>query len=146
MPFENGSFDCILCQQGLQYFTDRQAGINEMARVLAPGGRVSLNVWGTMERQVFFVALVDAIGIFLNDQAKSAFDLAYSLNTCEQLHELSVGAGLREAEVRIEHRTIRAPSVAEFAMGFMQASPLAGQYLALTGERKAEFGGTSPTD
>jgi ubiquinone/menaquinone biosynthesis C-methylase UbiE len=26
LPFEDGSFDVVLCQQGLQYFPDRPAG------------------------------------------------------------------------------------------------------------------------
>lgn len=56
MPFPDASFDVVLCQQGLQYFPDRQAAMNEISRVLAPGGRVALNVWGTMDRQVFFAA------------------------------------------------------------------------------------------
>jgi ubiquinone/menaquinone biosynthesis C-methylase UbiE len=53
MPFPDASFDVVLCQQGLQYFPDRQAAMNEIARVLVPGGQVSLNVWGRIERQAF---------------------------------------------------------------------------------------------
>ena len=60
LPFADGSFDVVLCQQGLQYFPDRAAAMREMARVLVPGGRMALNVWGAMERQPFYVALVDA--------------------------------------------------------------------------------------
>ena len=48
LPFPDESFEVVFCQQGLQYFPDRQAAVTEMARVLVPGGRVSLNVWGSM--------------------------------------------------------------------------------------------------
>jgi SAM-dependent methyltransferase len=58
LPFADGSFDVVLCQQGLQYFPDRSLAVNEMARVLRPGGRVSLNVWGPIERQPFHAALL----------------------------------------------------------------------------------------
>src|SRR5205823_10578288 len=62
LPFAEGTFDVVLCQQGLQqYFPDRDKAMKEMARVLAPGGRIALNVWGALERQPFFMALVDAI-------------------------------------------------------------------------------------
>lgn len=44
LPFADGSFDVVLCQQGLQYFPDRTPAVREMARVLAPGGRIALNV------------------------------------------------------------------------------------------------------
>ena len=140
IPFPDESFDVVLCQQGLQYFPDRQLAVKEIARVLAPGGRVSLNVWGAMERHAFVIPFVDALGLFLGAEAKSAFDLAYSLNTREELQSLAAGAGLRNAEVRFEHRTIRAPDVAAFAMGFVQASPVAAKYMALADDEKEKFG------
>jgi hypothetical protein len=83
---------------------------------------------------------VEALGVFLGAEAKSAFDLAYSLNTREELYALAAGARLRDAKVRFEQRTIRAPDVAAFAMGFVQASPVAAKYMALLDTEKAEFG------
>lgn len=41
LPFEPGSFEVVLCQQGLQFFPDRAAAMREMARVLSPGGRLA---------------------------------------------------------------------------------------------------------
>ena len=55
------------------------AAMREMARVLAPGGRVCLNVWGALERQPFFVAAIEAIGEFLGADAQKPFYLAFSL-------------------------------------------------------------------
>jgi ubiquinone/menaquinone biosynthesis C-methylase UbiE len=52
LPFEDRSFDVVLCQQGLQYFPDRGKAVREMARVLVPGGRLALNVWGPQQRAV----------------------------------------------------------------------------------------------
>src|ERR1700712_5804601 len=89
LPFDDGSFDVVLCQQGLQYFPDRPAAMREMARVLVPGGRVSLNVWGPIERQPFHAALVDAVTHILGYEHKAVFDLAFSLNTRQQLHNLA---------------------------------------------------------
>lgn len=140
MPFSDGSFDVVLCQQGLQYFPDRLAAMKEMARVLTPGGRLSLNVWGSLERQPFIVALVDAMGKFLGREARKSLDLAYSLNTAAELHKLAKDAGLKEVEVRFEHRTIRYPDTAELAKGFIQATPAASLFAALPDEEKTEFG------
>jgi ubiquinone/menaquinone biosynthesis C-methylase UbiE len=68
MPFPDGSFD-VVCQQGLQFFPDRQAAMRELARVLSPGGRLSLKVWGPLERQVFFKTLFDAVSMLLGGDA-----------------------------------------------------------------------------
>ena len=115
MPFPDASFDVVLCQQGLQYFPDRQVAMNEIARVLAPGGRVALNVWGTMDRQVFFAVLVEACAEFIGPETRAAFALNYSLNTREELHALASAAGLKDAKVRFEHRTMRAPNPVNMA-------------------------------
>jgi SAM-dependent methyltransferase len=45
LPFPDGSFQVICCQAGLQFLPDRPAALAEMARVLAPGGRLAALVW-----------------------------------------------------------------------------------------------------
>ncbi|HET7883344.1 MAG TPA: methyltransferase domain-containing protein [Acetobacteraceae bacterium] len=139
LPFLDGSFDVVLCQQGLQYFPDRTAAVREMARVLAPGGRIALNVWGALERQPFYVALVDGIVRFLGENARAGFDLAFSLNTAAELRTLAQEAGLKNVRIRFEHRTTRYPSPEAFVAGFMGATPVTEQFLALTHERQAAF-------
>lgn len=139
LPFKDGSFDVVLCQQGLQYFPDRPAAVREMARVLAPGGRVSLNVWGSLDRQPFYVALVDGVNRFLGGEAATAFDLAFSLNTSEELRQLARDAGLQNIKIRFEHRTIRFPILREMIAGFMQATPIAAQFIKLTEDKRSAF-------
>jgi ubiquinone/menaquinone biosynthesis C-methylase UbiE len=40
------SFDVVLCALGLMYMPDPDQALREMRRVLRPGGRISLAVWG----------------------------------------------------------------------------------------------------
>ena len=40
LPFDDGSFTALVCTTALHHFPDPQRSINEMARVLAPGGRL----------------------------------------------------------------------------------------------------------
>ncbi len=44
LPFADGAFEVVFCQQGLQFFPDKPAALAEVHRVLAPGGRVLLSV------------------------------------------------------------------------------------------------------
>ncbi len=46
LDFADGSFDVVLCAFGLMYVTDPSAALREMYRVLKPGGRVAVAVWG----------------------------------------------------------------------------------------------------
>ena len=44
--FPDAHFDVVLCALGLMYVTDAGRTLSEMHRVLVPGGRVALAVWG----------------------------------------------------------------------------------------------------
>ena len=45
LPFSDGEFDRVLCQQGMQFMPDKPAAAAEMQRVLRPGGRLALSCW-----------------------------------------------------------------------------------------------------
>lgn len=40
LPYPNGVFDCVYCVETLEHVPNPEAAINEMVRVLAPGGRL----------------------------------------------------------------------------------------------------------
>jgi ubiquinone/menaquinone biosynthesis C-methylase UbiE len=139
LPFGEASFDVVLCQQGLQYFPDRTAAMREMARVLAPGGRIALNVWGALERQPFFVVAIDATGKFRGADAQTPFYRAFSLNSADELRQLANDAGLRNVRIRFEHRTMRYPVLERFVAGWVSGAPITAQFLALSDDRKQAF-------
>src|SRR5260370_13814045 len=61
LPFGAAEFDLVTCQQGLQFFPDRAKGLDEMHRVLAPGGLIALAICGPMERSPLHRAVEDAV-------------------------------------------------------------------------------------
>jgi ubiquinone/menaquinone biosynthesis C-methylase UbiE len=50
LPYEDRSFDAVVSQFGLMFFRDRSAALREMSRALAPGGRLAVAVWESLER------------------------------------------------------------------------------------------------
>ena len=139
LPFDDGSFDVVFCQQGLQYFPDRPKGMCEMHRVLAPGGRLAVNVWGPFERQPFDVIYREGLRAFLGPEALNPSTLGFSLNTYGELHKLAMDAGFTDVKVRFENRTARYPDVREFLVGWTQASPNAARFQAISEETRAHF-------
>lgn len=139
LPFENGSFDVVFCQQGLQYFPDRAKGMCEMHRVLAPGGRVAINVWGPFERQPFDVIYREGLRAFFGPEALNPSTLGFSLNTYGELHKLAKDAGFTNINIRFENRTARYPDIREFLVGWTQASPNAAQFQAFSDEMRMRF-------
>jgi ubiquinone/menaquinone biosynthesis C-methylase UbiE len=71
LPVEDGAFDVVTCQQGLQFFPDRAAATREMYRALKPGGRVAAAVWREIDLQPYFAAMDAALRECLpTDQAE----------------------------------------------------------------------------
>lgn len=120
MPFDPEGFEVVLCQQGLQFFPDRARAMSEMARVLSPGGRLALNVWG-LDRQPFHAALIAGVDKFLGAEVAAAF--AFSLNMADELRHLARDAGLNDIRVRFECRTLPYPVSVGLVFSQMAATP-----------------------
>ena len=61
LPFADGSFDAAIGNIVIQHVGEPERAACELARVLAPGGRVALSTWDAPERSPFFAALLGAI-------------------------------------------------------------------------------------
>ena len=58
MELDADSVDGALCRFGYMLMDDPAAALTETRRVLRPGGRLALAVWGPPERNPFFTAIV----------------------------------------------------------------------------------------
>ena len=139
LPFDDGTFDVVFCQQGLQYFPDRAKGMREIRRVLAPGGKLAVNVWGPLERQPFDVIYREGLRAFFGPDALNPSTLGFSLSTYGELHTLAEDAGFTDINVRFENRTARYPDIQEFLTGWTLASPRAEQFKAFPEEMQNRF-------
>lgn len=61
LAVESAEFDLVVCQQGLQFFPDRLAALNEMRRALKPGGQLAIAAWSHIEDNAFYAALHAAL-------------------------------------------------------------------------------------
>src|SRR5829696_6629027 len=52
LPFEDGSFDLVVCQFGVMFFPDKVAGNSEAYRVLQDGGRYLLVIWNKVDENL----------------------------------------------------------------------------------------------
>jgi SAM-dependent methyltransferase len=57
----DGSYDVVLCREGLMFAPDPARAAREIRRVLRPGGRVAIAVWGLRERNPWLALVFDAV-------------------------------------------------------------------------------------
>jgi SAM-dependent methyltransferase len=57
----DGSYDVVLCREGLMFTLDPARAAREIRRVLRPGGRVALAVWGPRDRNPWLGVVLDSV-------------------------------------------------------------------------------------
>lgn len=57
----DGSYDVVLCREGLMFAAEPARAVGEIRRVLRPRGRVAIAVWGPRERNPWLGLVLDAV-------------------------------------------------------------------------------------
>ena len=123
LPFEEGVFNVVLCQLGLQFFPDKSLALRQMARVLASGGRLLLSVFTSIERTTVAHAFANALDRHLGEGASSAKRIEHSFSDSGALARLAVDAGLKNVVVVPVTQTIRFPSALDYVRLQLTATP-----------------------
>lgn len=102
LELDDNSFDVAGSQFGVMLFPDMPKGISEMARVVRPGGRVLMNVYGDPHKIEFLGFLVTAVQAVRPDFTGPPMDpppLPFQLQNPERLHRELAAAGLTEIRI-----------------------------------------------
>ena len=67
LPFDDASFDVVVCEFGAMFFPDKAKGYAEARRVLREGGHFVFSVWDRIEENEFADVVVDAVSEMLPD-------------------------------------------------------------------------------
>jgi ubiquinone/menaquinone biosynthesis C-methylase UbiE len=125
LPFDDGSFDLVLCQLGLQFFPDRPQALKEMKRVLAPSGRLALSVYSAIEHTPAAYAFVRALDRRLGSDASSTKRAEHVFADADELATLVGAAGFGQVQVVTVTQRITFPSVLDYVRFQLIASPMA---------------------
>ena len=124
MPLADEAFDVIVCLISFQFMSDKLAALGEMRRVLAPGGRLLLNVPGPAAP--LFVALAEALAQHVSPQAAGFVRQIFSLHETTEIEQLLREAGFRAVTVEATHSVLTLPPAKAFLWQFISSTPLAG--------------------
>jgi len=110
IPLGDAVFDIVFCQLGLMFMPDKVTALREMRRVLRPGGRIGVMVWGRIEKCPGQMAMAKTWEkLFGADQA-AGFYRQHSVSNPEEVRSYLEAAGFREIDVQRVIGAMRFPS------------------------------------
>ena len=111
LPFDAGSFDAVVSQFGLMFFTDRARAVREMMRVLTPGGRLAVAVWDSLENNPAFAAEVDLLTRLAGRAPADAVRAPFMLGDRQVLAKVFGDAGVRPIDITTHAGVARFPNM-----------------------------------
>jgi ubiquinone/menaquinone biosynthesis C-methylase UbiE len=140
LPFEDASFDAVLCQFGAMFFPDKGKAFAEARRVLRPGGVLLFNVWDAIEHNEFTDVVTDALaGVFPHDPPRFMARTPHGYHDPDLIREhLAQGGFTRGVQLEVVTRRSRAESPRHVAIAICQGSPLRSEIEARGGATLAE--------
>jgi ubiquinone/menaquinone biosynthesis C-methylase UbiE len=112
LPVEAGErFTVATCHQGLQFMPDKPAVIREMYRVLAPGGRLAIATWVSVDD----VPVIAALNALAERHVGRIVDSRHSFGDPTALRQLLVDGELTDVHVDVVSHDVRFPDGALFA-------------------------------
>jgi ubiquinone/menaquinone biosynthesis C-methylase UbiE len=141
LELEEGSFDMAGSQFGVMLFPDMPKGISEMARVVKPGGRVLMIVYGDPHKIEFFGFFVSAIQSVRPDFVGPPMDpppLPFQLQDPERLRKELAAAGLKDIKVETITETTEFQTGADLWEWVIWSNPIAETVLEELGLTDSE--------
>ena len=135
----DGRYDVVLCREGLMFAPDPARAAREIRRVLRPGGRVALAVWGPRERNPWLGIVLDAVSAQTGKPLPPpGVPGPFSLSGDGSVEALLTAAQLRDVSVRELATPLHAASFEQWLeRTWAVAGPIARVVAALPAEARA---------
>ncbi len=125
LPFDDASFDAVVCQFGVMFFLDRVAGYAEARRVLKPGGNFLFSAWDQIEANEFAHVVTEAAAsVFPDDPPRFLPRTPYGYHDLELIRDELGKAGFSQVSITTLEETSSAPSPRHPAVAYCQGTGL----------------------
>ena len=111
LPFADASFDAVVSQFGMMFFSDASRAVREMLRVLRHGGRLAVAVCDAVERSPGYGELAAMLDRLFGQEVADAFRAPFALGDPARLRAIMVEGGATDATVTRHDGTVRFASI-----------------------------------
>lgn len=124
LPFDDGSFDAVVCQFGLMFVSDKAKAASEAYRVLKTGGRFFFSVWDAIERNDLAHTAETTITKYFDNDPPDFYQIPFSFFDEEEIRSLWSGAGFTDIQVTPVAFPSNAVSAADVTKGLVHGNPI----------------------
>jgi SAM-dependent methyltransferase len=126
LPFDDGSFDAIVCQFGVMFFPDRILAYREARRVLRPGGAFLFSVWDRLsENPASDVIQTTVADLFPDDPPSFLRRVPFGYHDKVRIEADLRASGFTQIASETVGKRSRIASARAAADGLCRGSPLA---------------------
>jgi ubiquinone/menaquinone biosynthesis C-methylase UbiE len=145
LPFEDSTFDAVVCQFGVMFLPDKPKAYAEARRVLRPGGVFLFNVWDRIEENEFADTVTAALAtVFPDDPPRFMARTPHGYYDHETIkRDLAQGGFTAVPTITTLTARSRAKSFEIPAIAYCQGTPLRNEIEARGASRLAEATGVA---
>jgi ubiquinone/menaquinone biosynthesis C-methylase UbiE len=139
LAIADSSVDIVVCQQGLQFFPNKQTAVLEIYRVLRPGGRVIISTWCPVSECEIFGAICETLEALNENELSQMMRVPFDFMTEIELEEPFNIAGFSNIEVSKLELNMNLNGEIDSALMIAYATPIAPKLKELSIEKREEF-------
>jgi SAM-dependent methyltransferase len=125
LPFEDGTFDLVVCQFGSMFFPDKVRGHAEARRVLRGGGHYLLAIWDRIDRNPLSEAAQQVlIDLFPDDPPLFMRDGPFGYHDPVRIESDLHDAGFNTVDIETVELRSRSPSATDAAAALCYGTPM----------------------
>jgi SAM-dependent methyltransferase len=111
LAFPNGRFDRVVSQFGFMFFEDKLRALQEMRRVLRPGGKLAVAVCDSVDRSPGYAVFAELLHRLFGHAVAESFRAPFALGDPARLLHMCALAAIPGAEVARQQGLVRFPSI-----------------------------------
>jgi ubiquinone/menaquinone biosynthesis C-methylase UbiE len=130
LSLSDRTYHIVFCQQVMQFLPNRPQATNEIFRVLAPGGRVAISSWRSVDHNPYAAAFANVVMSRVSVEAGQETLAPFNWDDGEELEALLDTAGFGDVQVEsitMNMKGLRDAELRVFIINDLLAYPITGR-------------------
>jgi ubiquinone/menaquinone biosynthesis C-methylase UbiE len=139
LNISSNSIDYVVCQQGFQFFHDKEAAAQEIFRVLSDSGKVVASTWKPVSECQLFGNICEALEFIGEDELSDMMRVPFDFMPESELKTHFESAGFLNVQLEQQELDLVIDGAVKDNIDVAYSTPIAPKLRALPEERQEQF-------